>query len=105
MAKGEGNLLLSNMHGRIGKEFVIKRCGNKTVIACYPRIPKHKPTELKKIYEDRFAAALKYARTILCNTELLKQYKAKVKPGQRVYNYAISEYMKLAKAGKIPQKL
>ena len=105
MASGEGNLLLQNIRGHIGKELVIKQYGNKIVITKYPRIRKQKPTALKKIYEARFAAALKYARAILRNDELKKQYKARLKPGQRVYNYAISEYLKLAKAGKLPSKV
>ena len=102
MASGKGNLVLENMSEGLAKQFVVKNYGNKIVLAKYPRAYKRKQTELKDIYENRFAAAIKYARAIRCNDELYKQYQAKVKPGQRVYNYAISEYLQLAKSGKIP---
>ena len=108
MARGDGNLILQNMRGSIGKELVVKQYADKIVLAKYPRNSRRKgkrkikPTPLKKIYEGRFAEALKYSRAIRCNIQLSKKYRARLKPGQRLYNYLISEYMKLAKAGKAP---
>jgi hypothetical protein len=93
MAKGNGNPLLQNISGHIGKEIVIKQYGNRTVITRYPHMRKRKPTALKNIYEGRFKEAIKYARSILCNKKLKQQYQAKIGPGKRVYNQAISEYL------------
>ena len=105
MASGERNLLLQNMRGGLAKQLVVKQYANKIVLAKYPRKYKRKQTQLKKIYENRFAAAIKYARAICCDEERYKQYLAKVKPGQRVYNYAISEYLLQAKSGKLTSKI
>ena len=104
MARGDGNILLKGIKGRIGKELVIKHYGDTIVIAKYPRETKHKPTNLKKIYESRFAAAIKFSRAVRSNNELIKQYKAKLKPGQRLCDYLISEYLQLAKSCKILPK-
>ena len=103
MAKGNGNLLLKNISGHIGKELVIKQYGNKTVIARYPNMPKHKPSKIKTVYENRFKDAIIYAKAILADKVLKAKYEAKLQPGQRVYNYAISEYLLEAKC-KINKK-
>jgi hypothetical protein len=106
MAHGKGNFLLQGISGNLGKEIVIKQYGAYTVIGRFPRMPKKKATPLRDLYEDRFKEAVKYAQAILANRELKQQYALKVKPGQRIYNYAIKEYMTLAKAGKIvPQTI
>ena len=90
------NSLLSQLSGKLGN-IVIKRYKNKTVITLMPskkKKSKRKPTELKKIHEDNFAAAVKYAQGILGDLALKKKYEKKLAPGQSVYNYAISEYTK-----------
>jgi hypothetical protein len=104
MAHGKGNFLLQGIRGNIGKEIVIKQYAGNTVIGRFPRMPEKKPTALQQVYEDRFKEAVKYAKAILANRKLKQQYALKLKPGQRVYNYAVKEYMALAKAGKIPSE-
>jgi hypothetical protein len=99
MAHGKGNFLLQGISGNIGKEIVIKQYKGYTVIGRFPRMPKKKPTALQQLYEERFKEAVKYAKAILANRELKQQYALKLKPGQRVYNYAVKEYLALAKAG------
>ena len=93
MAKVESSVLLQHIRGKIGKQVVIKQYADKTVITAYPQTVRRKPGYVKKVFEDRFADAIKYAKAIICNRELKQAYQAKMKPGQRVYNYAISEYL------------
>lgn len=93
MATGTGNLLLDKFSGGIGKQLVIKQYTGKIVIAKYPREYKRSPSRLKDIYESRFKQAIKFARSVRADEELTKKYKAKLKPGQRLYNYLISEYL------------
>lgn len=93
MATGSGNLLLDTFSGGIGKQIVVKRYVNKIVLAAYPRKYKRTLTPLKDIYESRFKEAIKYARSIIRNNDLKKQYECRLKPGQRLYNYLISEYL------------
>ena len=88
--------ILDGFSGKIGKQFVIKQYADKTVIAKYPRVKKNrKLSDLKKLYEERFCNAIDYAKTIAKIPELRVLYEQKLKPGQRVYDYAKSEYLKI----------
>ena len=94
MAKGDNSLLLHNVRGQIGKQIVVKKYGRKTVISAYPDMSKVKPSRLQKVKRKSFAEAVAYAKTI--NNDPVKKalYKKKVKKGQRVFNYAIKEYLR-----------
>ena len=90
------NALLAQLSGKLGN-IVIKRYKNKTVVTILPEKKdkaKRDPSVAKRQHESYFSAAVKYARDIIRNPALKKEYEAKVAPGQSVYNYAISEYMK-----------
>lgn len=99
MAKSDNNILLQQLRGAIGKQLVIKQYGDKTVITAYPDTPKKKRrSALQKLQQDEFKAAVKYAQAILRDPVKKKAYAKKVKKGQLVYHYAISEYKR--KKGK-----
>jgi hypothetical protein len=101
--------LLGQLSGKLG-QLVIKHYKNRTVITVLPEKKKgaqRKPSDLKKLSENNFAAGVKYAQGIIRDPRLKKAYEKKVAPGQSVYNYAISEYYrtngsdaKKMKAGK-----
>lgn len=93
MAKANGNLLLKNFRGQIGKQLVVKQYKDKIVITSYPDMPKDKPTKLQLLYRNRFCDAVKYANNITADPVLNSKYEAKLKPGQKVVNYAIAEYL------------
>jgi hypothetical protein len=91
-----GLSLLDGFSGKIGKQFVLRQYADMTVIAKYPRLKKNrKLTDLKKLYEERFCNAIDYAKTIARIPELRMLYEEKLRPGQRVYDYAKSEYLKI----------
>ncbi len=96
MAQSLKNILLHQVRGQIGKQIVVKRYGNKTVITAYPDMSKVKPSKKQKAKRKLFANAVAYAKAI--NNDPAKKflYKKKVKRGQTVYNYAIKEYLKSA---------
>jgi len=93
MASGKGNLLLENMSGKLGDEYVIKNYSGKTVIAKVACKYKRTTTPLTEIYSDRFREAIKHAKRILADLELQAPYLKKLNPGERLYNYLIREYM------------
>lgn len=99
MAKSDTNFLLQQLRGAIGKQLVIKQYGTKTVITAYPDTAKKKKrSPLQKLQQETFTAAVKYAQAILRDPVKKKAYAQKVKKGQQVYHYAISEYKrKMAK--------
>ena len=94
MARSESNVLLHQVSGQIGKQIVVKRYGKKTVISAYPDMSRVKPSKLQKVKRKSFADAVAYAKAI--NNDPVKKalYKKKAKKGQRVFNYAIKEYLK-----------
>ena len=95
MARVAANaFLLKGLRGSIGKEIVFKKYGNKTVVTRYPDMSNVKPSELQKQRQRRFAKAVAYVQNINRNPALKAEYKAKVKKGQTVYHFAISEYLK-----------
>ena len=94
MARSESNPLLHQVRGQIGKQIGVKRYGKKTVISAYPDMSGVKPSKLQKVKRKSFADAVAYAKAI--NNDPVKKalYKKKVNKGQRVFNYAIREYLK-----------
>ena len=91
------NQLLSQLRGKLGN-VMIKKYKDKTVITLLPykkSKKSRKPGPVKKLYENNFAEAVKYAQGIIRNPKLKNKYAKKVRLGQSVYNYAISEYTKL----------
>ena len=94
MARSDNSILLHKVRGQIGKQIVVKRYGDKTVITGYPDMSGIKPSKLQKKKRKLFAGAVAYAQAI--NNDPVKKalYKKKVKKGQTVYHYAIREYMK-----------
>jgi hypothetical protein len=94
MAISNNNILLQQLSGSIGKQLIIKQYANKTVVTAYPKRSKKKkqPSEAQKLAQEQFKAAVKYAREILKDPEKKKLYENKVKKGQLVYHYLISEY-------------
>src|SRR5260221_7537952 len=93
MEQSRNNKLLHQERRQIGKQNVVKRYGNKTVITAYPDMSGVKPSKLQKTRRKSFGEAVAYARAI--NNDPVKKalYAKKVKKGQRVYNYAIKEYL------------
>jgi len=94
MAQSERNMLLNQVSGQFGKQVVVKRYGNKTVITSYPDMSNIKPSKEQKKKRKVFAEAVAYAQQINNDPEKKALYKKKLKKGQTVYNYAIKEYMK-----------
>lgn len=94
MARSHNSVLLQQVRGQIGKQIVVKHYGKKTVITAYPDMSGVKPSKLQKAQRKTFADAVAYAQGI--NNDPVKKalYKKKVKKGQKVYNYAIKEYLK-----------
>ena len=93
MAHANYNLFLKNLKGTIGKQMVIKKYGDKTVISAYPDMENIKPSPVQEIFRERFKNAVAYARGINNNNEKRKLYSKKVKKHQSVYHYAVAEYL------------
>lgn len=93
MARVNGNILLHQLSGHIGKQLVVKQYGNKTVVTAYPDMSRVKPSKQQKTQRSLFAKAVAYAKAINNDPVKKAQYSKKVKKGQTVFRYAIREYM------------
>jgi hypothetical protein len=94
MAMALNSIFLQQVKGQIGKQIVVKRYGQKTVITAYPDMSRVKPSKLQRTKRKDFAAAVAYARSIINDPEQKAAYAKRVKKGERVYNFAIKEYLR-----------
>jgi hypothetical protein len=93
MARSQQNIILKALHGAIGKEFVIKQYGKKTVVSKYPDMTQIQATTLQEEQRNIFKEAVAYVKKIINDPAIKAVYAKKVKRGQTVYNYALKEYL------------
>ena len=93
MAKTLNSILLYQVSGQIGKQIVVKHYAQKTMITAYPDMSRVKPSKLQKTKRKDFAAAVAYARAIISDPVRKAAYAKRIKKGERVYNFAIKEYL------------
>ena len=95
MAKINENLLVRGARGNVGKQFVYKKRGNDTHIAKMPvGGNKGEPTSGQAGIRDLFGAASVYARSVVADPDLKKQYQQKAGPGRTAFNMAFRDYFK-----------
>jgi hypothetical protein len=94
MARADHNALLKGFRGAIGKQIVVKQYGDKTVITAYPDMSGVKASANQKMRRNVFAEAVAYAKGIIYDAKKKAAYQKKLKKGQRVYQAAVSEYMR-----------
>jgi hypothetical protein len=93
MARAGKNSALNAISGQLGKQLVIKQYSDKIVISQYPDMSGIKPSRKQKNGRNLFREAVAYAKHIIYNRELKKNYLEKIKPVKNVYQYALKEYM------------
>ena len=94
MARAADNLLLQGFSGAIGKQIVVKRYGDKIVITKFPDMSSVKTSANQKLRRSVFTEAVAYAKAIIRDPKKKAAYQKQLKKGQRVYQAAVSEYMK-----------
>lgn len=94
MARVKNNQLTQALSGQINKQIVFETYGDKTFVSTYPNRENVKFTALQKTEQGIFAEAILYARSIINDPEKKAAFKRNFEPGRRVYNAAISEYLK-----------
>ena len=89
---GKGNLL-NGAKGAIGKEVVLKKYGDKTVVSKYPDMSRVKKSALQDLERSLFAQAVAFAKSVKRDQKLKAKYEKKRKPGQSVYHAALSDFL------------
>ena len=95
MAKINKNLLVRGARGNMGKQFVYRKHGKDTLMTSMPEFNENlQPTARQVEIRDLFAEAAGYAKGVIADPELKKEYKKKAKPGRTAYNIAFRDYLK-----------
>ncbi|SKB42836.1 hypothetical protein [Daejeonella lutea] len=100
MARFKNNLLMKGTSGQLNQQMVLKTYGNKTFLSKLPDMSKVEFNENQKAEQGLFSDAITYARSIINDPKRKAEFKATLEPGRRVYNAAISAYLKEHKSKK-----
>ena len=99
MAHLKNNSPLHGMSGRVGNLIFkyypqLNNGKGKQVVSKFPDMKGIKPSPLQKLRRDVFAEAVAYARSVKRDPEKRAAYEKVLKPGQTVFNAALSSYLK-----------
>jgi hypothetical protein len=86
MARLVTNPLFSGLSGTIGKQLVFRQYGDKTIVSLYPDMPKRKPTKAQLIGQNRIKEVNAYAKSVMRDAKLRKQFEKDLKPGESLFN-------------------
>ena len=87
---------LNGVRGRIGKIFVFKKYGMKTVMSNFPAESKNdrKPTKAQQTQRAKFQDAVAYARQALKDPKQKAAYARRLKGHRNVFQAELADYMK-----------
>ncbi|HEY1009637.1 MAG: hypothetical protein ACO1NS_15635 [Daejeonella sp.] len=94
MARVKDNVIIKGVSGQISKQVVLKTYGDKTFLTSYPDMSKVEFNDSQKAEQGRFRKAVAYAHSIIRDPEKKAAFQAILEPGRKVFNAAISAYLK-----------
>jgi hypothetical protein len=95
MSKITNNPLVQGASGHFNRQFVYKQRGNKTYIAKMPAKKENlEPTPEQNEIRDQFGSAALYAKGVMSDPLLKKEYQKKAKNGATAFNVAFRDYLK-----------
>jgi hypothetical protein len=95
MSNVSENMLVNRARGGVGKQYVYRTKGDKTIIAKMPK--KRGETVLTAQQEsirEKFASAAVYAQTAMSSEALSKEYRKKANVNRTAANVAARDYLK-----------
>ena len=93
--------LFDSIRGRLGKQFVFKKYGDKIVISTRPKKYKRTVSPIKALNQQRFKNAVQFASSVLSNKDQRALYSKRLRHRQRLYNFLISEFCRLDPDNKL----
>lgn len=91
MATTSNNLLTRNYSGKVGKQFVFRTRGEKSIMAALPTLSGGSGSQSQQDVRFRFRLAVIYAKKALANPELADAYAARVRGNQSAFNVAFKD--------------
>ncbi|MFC4230258.1 hypothetical protein ACFOW1_00035 [Parasediminibacterium paludis] len=91
IAKG---IIGKGLRGQVGRKYVYKKYGNKTVVTAYPNMKNIRPSVAQLAGRSLFAKASVFARDAIKDPVMCAQFAARANPGQTPYRCAVSLFMK-----------
>lgn len=88
------SLLLGFIRGAIGKEYVVKRYGNRRIITKYPDLSNVIPSAKQVENRSRFKEAVAFAKKVMADRELTAEIKRLTRCGKYVSTAAIKYFFK-----------
>jgi len=96
MARVNNNALLKGISGSLG-EVVVKQYSYGTVVSKKPDMSGVRSSQLQEVKRNLFKEAVAFAQAINRDPKKKAEYAKNLKPGQTVFNAAVSEYMRREK--------
>lgn len=92
MARNKTNILARGFSGGVGKQFVLRTKGERTILANRPSInPNRIATPDQEAVQLKFRESVIYAKTAIQDPALKLDYAAVARPGQSAFNVAFSD--------------
>ncbi len=92
MARLKENIIIKGLSGRVGKRFIFKQYGDKTIVSAYPDMSRVKLSAKQKRENNRFRKAVVYAKSQMSDPDSKAAYKAKAIGLQKPHNVAIADF-------------
>lgn len=96
MARTSSNLLTQTYSGKVGKQFVFRTRGNKSIIAALPKGSglDSSPTTSQLEIRRKFQKAVIYAKKAIQNPAMLEAYTGAIRGNQTAFNVAFKDAYK-----------
>ena len=90
-------IFFANIRGSIGKSIVVRHTPWGVIVQRYPDMSRIRPTTAQKNCRGHFRDAVAWAKQVIDDPQMKKEWQKKLRRSNGVYNAAISFYMKKGK--------
>lgn len=103
MAHVDDNDITLGLRGRIGKQIVFRKFGNKTIVSKRPKRSSKPPTEGQLLHREKFIIAANYATRSLLQPELKAEYEAiaRTMENTSAFAAALADFVKVIEIKEI----
>ena len=97
MAKQTGFNILHGFSGKLGGLVVLRRRGNKTIMAACPDRRRRPPSQQQSEQQFKFKLAIAYAQNAMKDPKKKARYEKLASGRKSAFNVAVAKYLKKSK--------